>query len=88
MVFSELPILTALGLAIGGLGGLAVPGRRTPVWISALIVGIGASFGGAALGSIVLDGGFQGSRLVIAAVISILFVGGWSLYLRERQLPR
>lgn len=86
MLFLELLILTALGLAIGGLGGLAVPGRRKPVWISAIVVGIGGSFGGAALGSVVLDGGFQGSRLVIATVISVLLVGGWSLYLRERQL--
>lgn len=93
MLSSELLRLIALGLVIGGLGGLAVPGRFAPgrrgiAWLSALAIGVGGAFGGAALGFAVLGSAFHGTRLVLAAVVSLLLVCGWALYLRERGLPR
>lgn len=93
MLSSELLRLIALGLVIGGLGGLAVPGRRVHgrrrlAWLSALAVGVGGAFGGAILGFTLLGSAFHGTRLVLAAVISLLLVCGWALYLRERGLPR
>jgi hypothetical protein len=90
---SELLRLIALGLVIGGLGTLAVPGRLVPgyrrlAWLTGLAVGVGGAFGGGILGSVLLGSAFHGTRLALAAVVSLLLVGGWALYLRERQLPR
>jgi uncharacterized membrane protein YeaQ/YmgE (transglycosylase-associated protein family) len=80
--------LAALGLVIGGLGGLAVPGHRAAAWSSALAVGIGGALGGGYLASVLLGNEFKTARLVFAAVVSVLLVCGWTLYQRERRLPR
>jgi uncharacterized membrane protein YeaQ/YmgE (transglycosylase-associated protein family) len=88
MFSSELLRLVALGLVIGGLGGLAVPGHRAAAWVSALAVGIGGALSGGYLGTVLLGGNFRATRLTLAGVFSFLLVCAWTLYLRERRLPR
>ena len=88
MLSSEWLRLIALGLVIGGLGGLAVPGRRARGWTSALAVGTGGALSGGLLGSLLLSGAFGSVRLALAATVSALLVCGWALYQRERRLPR
>lgn len=77
-----------MGLVIGGLGGLAVPGRRLLAWTSASGLGVGGAFGGGFVGVMVLGSGFQHTRLALAGLVSALLVCCWTLYLRERYLPR
>jgi uncharacterized membrane protein YeaQ/YmgE (transglycosylase-associated protein family) len=86
--FVEFLHLAALGLVTGGLGGLAVPGRRAVSWSGTLAVGIVGALTGGFLASVLLGGGFRTTRLVLAAVVSVLMVCGWALYQRERRLPR
>ena len=81
-------LTTALGLVIGGLGGLAVPGRRMIAWASTAALGVCGALGGGFLARMMLDSGFPGTRLALAGLVSALLVGGWTLYLRERHLPR
>ncbi|MBS2963665.1 hypothetical protein KGA66_11440 [Actinocrinis puniceicyclus] len=88
MLFWEILRLTALGLVIGGLGGLAVPGSRAVIRLSAVAAGVGGALVGGVLGVVLLGGGFHGTRLMLAALVSALLVCGWTLYLRERRLPR
>jgi uncharacterized membrane protein YeaQ/YmgE (transglycosylase-associated protein family) len=88
MLFSELLRMAALGLVIGGLGALALPGHRAVAWSSALVVGICGSLGGGYLGNLLLGSGFLSTRYVLAAVVSVLLVCALTLYLRERRLPR
>jgi len=88
MFSSELVRLAALGLVIGGLGGLAVPGHRAVTWGSALAVGIGGALSGGYLGDVLLGDGFRATRFTLAGVISFLLVCALTLYLRERRLPR
>ncbi len=88
MPFLEISRLTALGLVTGGLGWLAVPGYRALIRFSAVAAGVGGALVGGALGAALLGGGFQGTRLMLAALMSLLPVCGWTLYLRERRLPR
>ena len=80
--------LAALGLVIGGLGGIAVPGHRAASWSGALAAGLGGSLGGGYLASMLLGGGFRTTQLVFAAVVSVLLVCAWTLFERERRLPR
>jgi uncharacterized membrane protein YeaQ/YmgE (transglycosylase-associated protein family) len=88
MLSSELLRLAASGLVIGGLGGLAVPGHRAATWSSELAVGLGGALGGGYLAGVLLGGEFKAERLVFAALISLLLVCGWTLYQRDRRLPR
>jgi uncharacterized membrane protein YeaQ/YmgE (transglycosylase-associated protein family) len=88
MFSSELVRLAALGLVIGGLGGLAVPGHRAVAWASALAVGIGGALSGGYLGGVLLGDGFRATRFTLAGVFSFLLVCALTLYLRERRLPR
>ncbi len=88
MLSSELLRIAVLGLVIGGLGGLAVPGHRTTAWGSALAVGVAGALGGGYLGNVLLGSGFQTTRFVLAAVVSLLLVCALTLYMRERRLPR
>jgi hypothetical protein len=80
--------MAALGLVIGGLGALAVPGHRAAAWSAAPLVGLAGALSGRYLGSVLLGGGFQSTRYVLAAVVSVLLVCAVTLYLRERRLPR
>jgi uncharacterized membrane protein YeaQ/YmgE (transglycosylase-associated protein family) len=88
MFSSELVRLAALGLVIGGLGGLAVPGHRVVAWVSALAVGIGGALSGGYLGGVLFGDSFRATRFTLAAVFSFLLVCALTLYLRERRLPR
>jgi hypothetical protein len=88
LLSSELLRTAALGLVIGGLGGLAVPGRRLLAWASASGLGVGGAFGGGFVGGMVFGSGFSRTRLALAGLFSALLVCGWTLYLRERRLPR
>ena len=85
--------MTALGLVIGGLGGLAVPGHRALAWTSATALGVGGALGGGFVAGLLFgsgfsDAGFSGTRLTLAGLVSALLVCCWTLYLRERHLPR
>lgn len=80
--------MAVLGLVIGGLGGLAIPGRRALGLASATALGAGgALFGGFAAG-LLFGSGFSGTRLALAGLVSALLVCCWTLYVRERHLPR
>ena len=80
--------MAALGLVIGGLGGLAVPGRRVLAWTSATVLGVGGALGGGFVAGLLFGSGFSRTRLALAGVVSALLVCCWALYLRERHLPR
>ena len=88
MLSSELLRTAALGLVIGGLGGLAVPGRHRFVWVSAAAFGVSGALGGGFIGSLLLGTAFPATRLALAGLVAALVVCGWTLYLRERSLPR
>jgi hypothetical protein len=85
---SELLRIAGLGLVIGGLGGLAVPGRSALAWASATALGVGTALGGGFVASLVFGSGFSGTRLALAGLVSALLVCCWTLYCRERRLPR
>jgi hypothetical protein len=91
MLSSELFRTVALGLVIGGLGGLAVPGgRRTFARYAgpALGIGVGGALIGGFVAGVTLGPGFRETRLALAGLVSALLVCGWTLYQRERRLPR
>jgi uncharacterized membrane protein YeaQ/YmgE (transglycosylase-associated protein family) len=88
MLSSELLRTAALGLVIGGLGGLAVPGHRLLAWPLALALGVGGAFVGSLIGSVLLGSGFSGVLLTLGALVAALLVCCWTLYLRERHLSR
>ena len=88
LLSSELLRMAALGLVIGGLGGLAVPGRRAVGWTWASTLGIGGALFGGFVGGLVFGSGFSGTRLALAGLVSALAVCCWALYQRERRLPR
>lgn len=88
LLSSELLRTAVLGLVIGGLGGLAVPGHRIFAWPSASALGVGGAFVGSFTGSLLLGPGFSGTRMTLAGLVAALLVCCWTLYLRERYLPR
>jgi hypothetical protein len=88
MISSELARHAALGLAIGCLGGLAVRGSRVAALVTVPAVGVGGALGGGYLGSLLISAAFPETRLTIAAGVSFLVVCAWTLYLRDRRLPR
>lgn len=85
---SELLRTVVLGLVIGGSGGLAVPGHRALAWPSAMALGLGGALGGGFVAGLLFGSGFSGTRLALAGLFSALLVCCWTLYLRERHLPR
>lgn len=80
--------MAVLGVVIGGLGGLAVPGHRGFAWVSATVLGVSGALGGGFVAGLVVGSGFSGTRLALAGLVSALLVCCWALYLRERHLPR
>jgi uncharacterized membrane protein YeaQ/YmgE (transglycosylase-associated protein family) len=87
-LLSEVLRIAALGLVIGGLGGLAVPGRSALAWVWASALGTGGALFGGFLAGLLFSSGFSGTRLALAGLVSALLVCCWTLYERERQLPR
>jgi uncharacterized membrane protein YeaQ/YmgE (transglycosylase-associated protein family) len=88
LLSSELLRTAVLGLVIGGLGGLAVPGHRMLAWPAASALGVGGAFFGAFIGSTLFGSGFPGARMTLAGLVAALLVCCWALYLRERFTPR
>ena len=83
------PLWSALGgLLVGVWGRLAVPGHHPLLWPQTLLLGLGGALGGGALATIVLGSGHETINLVVAIVIAALFVFGFSVYERSRELPR
>jgi uncharacterized membrane protein YeaQ/YmgE (transglycosylase-associated protein family) len=68
-----------VGLLIGALARLVIPGRQPLGWLATALIGIG----GALLGGIIADGldvgGFVQFLIAVAAaaVLVMLFAGGW-----------
>ena len=75
----ELLWLGLLGLLIGALARLIIPGRQAIGWLATALIGIG----GALLGGIVADGLDVGGfvqfliAVAVAAVLVMIFAGGW-----------
>jgi len=83
------PLWSALGgLLVGVWGCLAVPGRHPLVWPLILLLGLGGALGGGALATVVLGRGHETVNLVVAIVVAVLFVFGFSVYERSRELPQ
>lgn len=88
MTLHELLQLAVIGLVVGGLGGLAVPGRLLARFLIMPVLGVvGALFGGV-LAALVLSSTIQHAHLVVAAVVCLLVVGGYALHRRSQYLPR
>src|ERR671925_1130874 len=68
-----------IGLVIGALARLIIPGRQAIGWLATALIGIG----GALLGGIIADGLDVGGfvqfliAVAVAAVLVMVFAGGW-----------
>ncbi|MGH3416964.1 MAG: hypothetical protein ACRDVE_14715 [Actinocrinis sp.] len=88
MSSSDFLRLAAVGLLIGGLGALAAARRPIPTRLWALPLGLVGALGGSLISTALFGSGFPNARTALASLVSFLLVCVWTLYVRERQLPR
>jgi uncharacterized membrane protein YeaQ/YmgE (transglycosylase-associated protein family) len=84
----ELLQFAVLGLVVGGLGGLVVPGRLLPRFLIVPALGIVGALVGGLLASLVLSSTLPRAHFGVAAVFCLLVVGGYALHRRSQYLPR
>jgi uncharacterized membrane protein YeaQ/YmgE (transglycosylase-associated protein family) len=86
-------ITIIVGLIIGALGRLVVPGRQPiPIWLT-IIIGIVASFIGAWIGTLFgyhnANGGIAWIQIILAVVVAAILVSLTArLYLGRRRVRR
>jgi uncharacterized membrane protein YeaQ/YmgE (transglycosylase-associated protein family) len=80
----DVVFIVVVGLAIGALGRLAVPGRDPmPIWLTLVIGLIGAFLGGA----IAVSLGFGGGAIfVISVLVATLIVIAYRRFVLKRPL--
>ncbi len=67
-----------LGLVIGGLGRLLLPGYQPIGWLATVLYGVGGALLGGVVAKAIGTGGFvQFLIAVAAAAVLIAVVGGW-----------
>ncbi|HEX3277919.1 MAG TPA: hypothetical protein VHR40_05325 [Thermoleophilaceae bacterium] len=68
---------TVVGLVVGGLGRLVIPGRQNLTWFETALVGIAGALLGGIIGRRLLDVGWFGQFLcaVIVAALVLLAIG-------------
>lgn len=88
MLSSDLIRLAAVGLLIGGLGALAAARQPIIIRLWGLPLGVAGALGGSMISSALLGSGFPNARTALASLVSFLLVCAWTLYMRERRLPR
>ena len=84
MDFGDVVFIVVVGLVIGALGRLAVPGRDPmPIWLTLVIGLIGAFLGGA----IAVSLGFGGGGIfVISVLVATLIVIAYRRFVLKRPL--
>ena len=84
MDLGDVVFIVVVGLVIGALGRLAVPGRDTmPIWLTLVIGLIGAFLGGA----IAVSLGFGGGAIfVISVLVATLIVIAYRRFVLKRPL--
>lgn len=84
MDLGDVVFIVVVGLAIGALGRLAVPGRDPmPIWLTLVIGLIGAFLGGA----IAVSLGFGGGAIfVISVLVATLIVIAYRRFVLKRPL--
>jgi uncharacterized membrane protein YeaQ/YmgE (transglycosylase-associated protein family) len=82
--FGDVVFIVVVGLVIGALGRLAVPGRDPmPIWLTLVIGLIGAFLGGA----IAVSLGFGGGAIfVISVLVATLIVIAYRRFVLKRPL--
>jgi uncharacterized membrane protein YeaQ/YmgE (transglycosylase-associated protein family) len=82
--FGDVVFIVVVGLVIGALGRLAVPGRDPmPIWLTLVIGLIGAFLGGA----IAVSLGFGGGAIfVISVLVATLIVMAYRRFVLKRPL--
>jgi uncharacterized membrane protein YeaQ/YmgE (transglycosylase-associated protein family) len=82
--FGDVVFIVVIGLVIGALGRLAVPGRDPmPIWLTLVIGLIGAFLGGA----IAVSLGFGGGAIfVISVLVATLIVIAYRRFVLKRPL--
>jgi uncharacterized membrane protein YeaQ/YmgE (transglycosylase-associated protein family) len=82
--FGDVVFIVVIGLVIGALGRLAVPGRDPmPIWLTLVIGLIGAFLGGA----IAISLGFGGGAIfVISVLVATLIVIAYRRFVLKRPL--
>ncbi|HEY3870164.1 MAG TPA: hypothetical protein VGM10_17500 [Actinocrinis sp.] len=83
----ELLQFAVLGLVVGALGALAVPGRPLARFLVVPGLGVGGALLGGLLASLVLSSTVPRAHFGVAAAICLLIVGGYALHRRSQYLP-